>query len=106
MLGDGLKVPWFIGHEDFEVDARTGKPTGHMLELQPRGQVGLEWNTEMQRLEYDGYVWDKEAIDMIESGATPYVSLAANPKWYDMYRGHKVPMGMEFFSVSQVKNPG
>jgi len=106
MLADGMRVPWYVGHEDFAVDPRTGKATGQMLELPPKGQVNLLWNSEMQRLEYDGYVWDDRAIEMIESGETPYVSLAANPKWYDVYRGHKVPMGLQFFSVSQVKNPG
>lgn len=105
-LGDGMHVPWYIGHEDFEIDSRTGRPTGKMLELPPRGQVDLIWNPEMLRLEYDGYVWDDKAIDMIESGETPYVSLAANPKWYDSFHGHKVPMGLQFFSVSQVEHPG
>lgn len=104
MRGDGKTVPLYQDHEDFEF--KEGQPTGNMSSAQPRGQVTLHWNPEFQRLEFEGDVDDPELIKSIESGERNFVSLAAQPSSYDIYHGHTVPLGLDFFSLSAVKNPG
>src|SRR5229473_8192525 len=75
---DGLVVPLFLDHEDFEI-GQNGRPTGKVLRKEARGRLRLIWNREMQRLEYAGEVWDEELQDLIASGERPHVSLAAEP---------------------------
>jgi hypothetical protein len=102
--GNGKTVPLFADHEDFEF--QEGKPTGKMTQIKPRGYVTLHWNPQLQRLEFDGEVTDPDLINSIKEGERPYVSLAAQPHSYDIYHGHTVPLGLDFFSLSAVKDPG
>ena len=101
---DGLTVPMYLDHEDFEV--RGGQPTGTILRKEARGRLKLIWNKVLQRLEYAGQVWDATLQGLIKSGQRPHVSLAAEPRAFDTYRGHNVPLDMQFFSVAAVENPG
>lgn len=101
---DGLTVPMYLDHEDFEV--KGGRPTGTILRKEARGRLKLIWNTVLQRLEYAGQVWDEALQKLIVSGQRPHVSLAAEPRNFEKYRGHNVPLDMTFFSVAAVQNPG
>lgn len=103
--GDGLVIPFYDEHEDFERDA-SGQPTGKLLQLHPRGRIKLAWDNILKQLKYAGEVWDKDLIQKIRSGARKFVSLAAAPKDTDNYRGHNVPLGLRFFSASAVSDPG
>src|SRR5437867_4193045 len=75
---DGLRVPLYLDHEDFELGP-DGKPTGRILPREARGRLTLLWNKVLQRLEYAGTVWDRALQRLIASGQRPHVSLAAEP---------------------------
>jgi len=104
MRGDGKRIPFFSDHEDFEM--QEGIPTGAFTQALPRGYVTLHWNAEEQRLEFDGECTDPGLVRSIKAGERPFVSLAAQPKSYDIYHGHTVPLGLDFFSLSAVQHPG
>ena len=105
IAGDGKTVPFYFDHEDFEIGS-DGQPTGQLRNIKPRGYVTLQWNQELQRMEYIGQCTDPASVQSIQRGERPYVSLAAMPRSYDVYRGHIVPLGLDFFSVSAVPKPG
>lgn len=95
---NGKTVNFFFDHEDFELGP-DGKATGRILNVPNRGQVRLMWNEDMQRLEYDGYV-----VGDLED--RNFVSLAAEPQAFEPFHGHNYALGLNFFSVSAVRNPG
>lgn len=103
--GDGVKVPFYDEHEDFEEDA-DGHPTGRILNLQPSGALNLHWNDDLQQLEYDGWVSSPRTINRIKNGINK-VSLAAEPAYFEPGPdGTRVPRGLRFFSASDVEKPG
>jgi hypothetical protein len=105
MRADNLMVPLYDLHEDFEIGPN-GRPTGKILPKQARGSARLIWNRVLQRLEFVGKVWDTRLQRLIEMGKRPHVSLAAEPRYNIDFRGHNVPIDLQFFSMSTVDNPG
>jgi hypothetical protein len=103
--GDGVTVPFYDEHEDFEEDA-DGHPTGRILNKQPCGALNLHWNDDLQQLEYDGWVNSPRTIQRIRNGVNK-VSLAAEPQYFEPGPdGTRVPRGLRFFSASDVERPG
>jgi hypothetical protein len=102
--GDGHTIPLFCEHEDFEFVR--GRATGNLVRVPRRGWATLHWNSDLQRLEFEGRVTDPALIEDIESGRRPFVSLAAQPTSMENFHGYAVPLGLSFFSLSVVARPG
>jgi hypothetical protein len=103
--GDGVTVPFYDEHEDFQV-GEDGKPTGRILQKAPSGAIRLKWNPELKQLEYDGFVTSPRTIQRIKAGVNK-VSLAAEPQYFEPGPdGTRVPRGLRFFSASDVEKPG
>jgi len=99
--GDGMTIPFYFDHEDFEIGPN-GKPTGRIrTEMQPRGEINLKWNEQLGHLDYDGRIWSYSGIE-----SRPFVSLAAEPQSVETFHGYNVPTGLKLFSASAVANPG
>lgn len=109
MKAHGRRIPIFLDHEDLETRVNEfgdRVPTGRRLPLRPRGEATLLWNSKMNQLEYNGEVWDKEAIRRVKDEGYDKVSLAGDPVEVEPFHGLNVPLGLNFFSMSMVPDPG
>ena len=86
----GKRIPIYLDHEDLETrynEYGERIPTGRLNPMKPRGEALLSWNPTLNQLQYDGDVWDTEAIQKAQSGQYSKVSLAGDPQSVEPFHG-------------------
>ena len=116
----GRHLPIYDEHADlFEIDPATGLPVlrgGQPVPRQspppqPDGYVDVKFDDEAQVLTFDGEVTSDRLRKLIESGERRFVSLRADPEYYQRVEGpggqpYYAPRNVRFVSVATTGNPG